>query len=80
MDTLAARLVEIGRVPDPDIERASRYLGDAQEEARQIGWELHEVGSMGAMQAAHAEVARQLGGPAARELELAWDRIGDWVA
>jgi hypothetical protein len=78
MNRLTERLIEIGRVSDPNEERASNYLGDARKEAFRIGRELDRLGGLPAMVAAHREVARRLGGAAARELELVWHGIGDW--
>jgi hypothetical protein len=78
MTTEGDRLIEIGRVPDPNLDRASHFLGRAREETRRIGAELDVAGGFRAMADAHREVAAELGGAAARELEFCWDDIGSW--
>ena len=45
---------------------------------REIGAELHRMNGMQKMRDVHRAVAAELGGVRARELEVAWDGIGDW--
>ncbi|WBB61663.1 hypothetical protein O7599_03655 [Streptomyces sp. WMMC500] len=45
---------------------------------REIGAELHEAGGKQRMLSAHAAVRAELGQAHARELEAAWDGVGDW--
>ncbi|MGW6275940.1 hypothetical protein [Kribbella sp. NPDC055071] len=46
---------------------------------RLIGVQLNSIGGVGEMRAAHREVSRYLvRRGAARELEVAWDGIGEW--
>ncbi|WP_407562442.1 hypothetical protein [Streptomyces sp. 184] len=45
---------------------------------REIGAELHEKGGKQKMLHAHAAVRAELGPVHARELEAAWDGVGDW--
>lgn len=47
--------------------------------ARAIGAELDRQGGMYLMRRAHAAVSASLGRIAARELEAAWDGVGDWL-
>lgn len=46
---------------------------------REIGAELHEMGGIRKMREAHDEVRAELGRGPDRELEMAWDGIGDWL-
>ena len=45
---------------------------------REIGAELDRMNGMQKMRDVHRVVAAELGGVRARELEVAWDGIGDW--
>ncbi len=54
------------------------YLPRREGVVRDIGRELNSRGGNNLMLSAHAEIARRLGGVAARELESAWDGIGEW--
>ena len=46
------------------------------EATKEIGAQLH---ALGAMLSAHAAVRGSLGPVAARELEAAWSRVGEWL-
>lgn len=76
---LVGYLVQIGRKFPADDWSASHFLGQARHRARQIGEELNETGGIKLMLAAHEVVGSQLGSGAARELEAAWDGIGEWA-
>jgi hypothetical protein len=75
-------LISIGRKSAPDGYSASNFLarvpGPVQERAREIGEELNRAGGLQLMLKAHAVVGAKLGGVAARELESAWNGIGEW--
>jgi ankyrin repeat protein len=75
---LTQELVRIGRPIDPGTG-ASTYLNRARRRARAIGETLCEQGGLELMLAAHERVRLELGGVAARELEAAWDGIGEWM-
>jgi len=51
------------------------FLGIAKEGTRQVG---AEIGGLDAMRAIHEAIELTLGGAAARELEAAWNGIGQW--
>ena len=55
------------------------YLPRREGVVRDAGRKLNERGGNKLMLSAHAEVAQRLGGVAARELEVAWDGIGEWM-
>lgn len=74
---LVEELVRIGR-KSPDGRSSSCFLGTARGRAREIGEKLDGLGGLDLMLAAHAEVARALRGASGRELEAAWDGIGEW--
>ena len=76
---LINELVEVGRKYPPDGQSASRYLNAARSRAREIGQSLYEKGDNALMLFAHANVCATLGGVAARELEVAWNGIGEWM-
>lgn len=71
-------LIRIGRKSVPDAHSASNFLGPAQERAREIGEDLNRAGGLQLMLKAHGIVRAELGNVAARELESAWDGIGEW--
>ena len=76
---LINRLVDLGRVPDPNLDRASTFLLDGREPARAIGQQLYDGHDLPGMLMGYEHVRAILGGPAARELELAWDGVGSWL-
>jgi hypothetical protein len=54
--------------------------GESDKRTRQIGAKLHKAGGMDLVQQVHAAVADRVGKrSASRELDVAWDRIGDWL-
>jgi ankyrin repeat protein len=55
------------------------YLPRREGAVRQIGRALDERGGIALMLEAHRVVSERLGGTAARELEVAWDGIGEWM-
>ncbi|HLX60146.1 MAG TPA: hypothetical protein VKX17_02575 [Planctomycetota bacterium] len=55
------------------------YLPRREGVVREVGRELNSRGGMKLMLAAHDAVRNRLGGVAARELEVAWDGIGEWM-
>jgi hypothetical protein len=78
LDKVIGELIGIGRKSAPDSRSASNFLTSGEEKARQIGEQLNRVGGLQLMLKAHAAVAVKLGVVAARELESAWDGIGEW--
>jgi uncharacterized membrane-anchored protein YhcB (DUF1043 family) len=54
------------------------YLPRREGVVRDIGRELNARGGNDLMLAVHTAIADQMGGTAARELEYAWDGIGEW--
>jgi hypothetical protein len=75
---LIEELIRIG-AKQPDGQSTSRFLNPARERAREIGEELHRLGGMKAMLAAHEVVRRTLRGASGRELEVCWNGIGEWM-
>ena len=63
--------------PHRGTEFEEAFLTHTKERTRQIGWELFEIGGHNLMLAAH-NIIRQLYGPSARSLEVAWDSVGEW--
>jgi len=55
------------------------YLPRREGVVREIGRELNERGGIALMLDAHRAVSERLGGTAGRELEVAWDGIGEWM-
>ena len=76
---LIQELVRIGRKGAPDHDSSSNFLSTARGRAREIGQQLDQLAGREMMAAAHEVVRFDLGGVAARELELAWDGIGQWI-
>lgn len=76
---LIDELIEIGQKYPPDGRSVSRYLSTAKFRAREIGNSLYEAGGNELMLIAHSKVGGVMGGVAARELEVAWDGIGEWM-
>jgi len=60
------------------VGRTKGYLPREEGMTREIGEALNHLGGMGLMQAAHERVSSSLGNVKARELESAWDGIGQW--
>ncbi|WP_424638774.1 hypothetical protein [Embleya sp. AB8] len=52
---------------------------ELRERIQAIGAALNETGGMESMRQAHAAVRKALGAARARELEVSWDGIGDWL-
>jgi hypothetical protein len=78
---LIDELIQIGRTqPSEWPGCSSRFLSEAKGRARQIGSQLHELGGKGYMLAAHQPIRQALGPVGARELEMAWDGIGNWMS
>lgn len=71
-------LINIGRQADAYI--SGRFLDPTQPRTREIGVRLNflSAGQPRMMKAAHSAVRRELGDHAARELEVAWNGIGQW--
>jgi hypothetical protein len=55
------------------------YLPRREGVVREIGRELNVRGGIDLMLSAHRAVSERLGGTAGRELEVAWDGIGEWM-
>ncbi|MES4901469.1 MULTISPECIES: hypothetical protein [unclassified Streptomyces] len=71
-DQLLDELVEIART------RGFLSMKGKDQRTREIGAELDRMNGMQKMRDVHRVVAAELGGVRARELEVAWDGIGDW--
>jgi len=71
-------LIRIGRKFPPDTQSASHFLNIANDETRKLGQQLHNTGGLRAMLLVHQRIRESLGTTAARELEAAWNGIGDW--
>lgn len=72
---LVSRLLALG------VEHHTLLAPDGSEpraRVRRIGEALDKAGGMDLMLQAHAVVRQNLGGVRARELEVAWDGVGDW--
>jgi hypothetical protein len=63
---------------EPNELRASNFLGSGRGETRAVGTDIHAVYGFGGMLAVHEIIASMLPDGAARELEAAWSRIGEW--
>ena len=75
-----AELVSIGQKDASDRPGASsRFLRQAKSRAREIGEQLNALGGNDYMLAGHEAVRQTLGAVAARELEVAWNGIGEWL-
>ena len=74
IDSLIEELIQIGR---SDKFRSKNRDG---ERTREIGAILDRKGGMDLMKFAYYRVGRALGGAQARTLEVAWDKIGRWLA
>ncbi|WP_181788097.1 hypothetical protein [Streptomyces phytophilus] len=70
---LVAELIEIG------LGRGFLTRTGKDRRTREIGAELHAMGGKRKMVQAHDDVQAVLGRGPDRELELAWDGIGDWL-
>lgn len=78
--TLIAELVSIGQKDASDGPgSSSRFLRQAKLRARAIGEQLNALGGNDYMLAGHEQVRQTLGAVAARELEVAWNGIGEWL-
>ncbi|GAA2657359.1 hypothetical protein GCM10010400_13560 [Streptomyces aculeolatus] len=73
MRLLVAELIEIG------LSRGFLTRTGKDRRTREIGAELHRMGGKRRMVRAHDDVQAVLGRGPDRELELAWDGIGDWL-
>jgi len=49
------------------------------ERVRAIGWNLNQRGGFEAMTATHQIVMRTLGAALARDVEISWSGIGNWL-
>ncbi|MFW6722569.1 hypothetical protein ACHZ98_20860 [Streptomyces sp. MAR4 CNY-716] len=70
---LVAELIETG------LSRGFLSRTGKDRRTREIGAELHRMGGKRRMVQAHDDVQAVLGRGPDRELELAWDGIGDWL-
>jgi hypothetical protein len=71
-DQLLDELAEIART------RGFLSMKGKDPRTREIGAELDRMNGMQKMRDVHRVVAAELGGVRARELEAAWDGIGNW--
>lgn len=81
-DRLSAELIEIGKTdefltvkPNSKFDENKRNI-----RAREIGLRLNEMGEKKMMQQAYFKVRAALGAVPSRELEFAWNDIGEWKA
>jgi hypothetical protein len=78
LDPLVQELIVIGISGDFAIsDRGTLKISSA---AREIGARLNVQGGMWTMRAAHTAVSNHLGRIAAKNLEIAWDGIGEWMS
>lgn len=74
------QLVRASGFVETNEERASLFLGEGRGEARAIGQELNRIGGFLLMQGVFEAMQDDLlSSVACRELELAWDGIGQWL-
>lgn len=59
-------------------QRASLFLGEGRDKTREIGTEIDKRLGFDGMVAVHTIMEALLGSVAARELEFAWNDIGQW--
>ena len=69
------RLVEYRR---QGLSDSSWLLSNALPRARQIGRRLYEKGGNDLMLQVHRDLKNELRGASGRELEVAWNGIGEW--
>ncbi len=81
-DCLTAELIHIGKTnefltvkPKIGFDESKRNI-----RAREIGMRLNEMGGKKLMQQVYLKVKTDLGAVPARELEFAWNYIGEWLA
>jgi len=81
-DRLLAELIKIGKTeefltvePKIEFDESKKNM-----RAREIGLRLNEMGGKKLMQQAYHKIKTDLGAIPARELEFAWDDIGEWLA
>jgi hypothetical protein len=84
IDQLTAELIKIGKTVE-FLTVSSKHTSAFDDtnkniRAREIGARFNEMGGKKLMQEAHSKVKAALGGTQARELEYAWDGIGEWLA
>ena len=81
-DQLTAELIKIGKTDEYlTVEPSNKFNDDKRNiRAREIGLRLNEMGGKKLMQHAYSKVKTALGRVTARELEFAWDGIGEWLA
>ncbi|MEU1371416.1 hypothetical protein ABZ454_35540 [Streptomyces sp. NPDC005803] len=72
---LIDELIAIGR--GRGFVRASPFRADAR--TLEIGRALDRKGGMDMMRSVHDAVREIVGGGLSRELDVAWDGIGDWL-
>lgn len=83
-EELRKELIEIGyRSPEEryvggQLQGWTWFLRRAKGRAREIGELLYDRGGHDLMLQVHEEVRQALGGSSGRELEVAWDGIGEW--
>jgi hypothetical protein len=82
MDRVASLTAELIRMfedePHKNDEDISVYLDHTKARTREIGAELNTLGGWNLMSAAHTVVAQAANSVAARHLDFAWDKIGEW--
>lgn len=60
-------------------QKYGKFLGEAEDEAREIGNELNKSGGFEAMKMVCETIYHVIGGIPGRHLEKAWDGIGRWL-
>jgi hypothetical protein len=63
---------------EPDEFAASKFLTEGKERVRKVGKDVYDRFGHHGMVAVHDVIQGLLPDGAARELEFAWDGIGDW--
>jgi len=75
---LIKELIAVGRSTRPG-SGSTLYLSSSKARAREIGTMLNERAGLDLMLRAHQDAQRALGGASGRELEVAWNGIGEWL-
>ena len=75
---LIEELIRVGQKA-PDGRSTSTFLNIGKARAREIGERLNQIDGNELMLAVHSRVSQSLGGSSGRELEVAWDGIGEWM-
>lgn len=73
-------LAELGYKLIDLFDKYGTFLGGAKTDAAAIGEQINDHGDISSMKTVWSAVGLIFGGPAARELEVAWGGVGAWQA